>query len=47
MPIVNHKPAARGVSTLMYVGDAEPPPSPFPVLKIAVAVAIAWVLLRR
>ncbi len=47
MKIVHHKPAARGVSQLMYVGDAEPPPMPFSLKAVAVAIALGWFLFRR
>lgn len=47
MRIISHKPAARGVSQLMYVGDAEPPRTAPSILTIAVVAAIAWVVLRR
>lgn len=49
MQIVNHKPAARGVSQLMYVGDdqaADPAPVSLPV-KLAIAVGILWLLFGR
>jgi hypothetical protein len=44
--IVHHKPAARGVSQLMYVGDADLPTLPIQI-KVAIAIAIGWFLLRR
>lgn len=56
MQIVHHKPAARGVSQLMYVGDAEyadypwgselPPSWRTPVKLIAV-LGVCWLLFRR
>jgi hypothetical protein len=50
MQIVHHKPAARGVSQLMYVGDDQAVEGvttslSMPV-KVAIAVALGWLLLR-
>jgi len=46
MRIEHHKPAARGVNQLMYVGDdAATAPSGIPVLTIALVAAAAWLLL--
>lgn len=51
MQIVHHKPAARGVNQLMYVGDAEVTPALTPsgavIAKIALLAGLAWLLLRR
>lgn len=46
MQIVNHKPAARGVSQLMYVGDTESPALSTPI-KVALVLAVGWLLFRR
>jgi len=41
MQLVQHKPAARGVSQLMYVGDADTGPPPLSTgVKIAIIVGI-------
>lgn len=51
MQIVNHKPAARGVSQLMYVGDDQAVEHATGGLstpvKLAIAGALAWWLLFR
>lgn len=48
MQIIQHKPAARGVSQLMYVGDAETgAPALSTGVKIAIAIALGWLLLRK
>ncbi len=50
MQITHHKPAARGVSQLMYVGDDSAVESAtmlsWPV-KAALALGVAWLLLRK
>lgn len=46
MQIIQHKPAARGVSQLMYVGDVEVSAVPLGV-KIGIAIALGWLLLRK
>jgi hypothetical protein len=50
MQIVHHKPAARGVSQLMYVGDDQAVEGATSAIslpvKIAIAAAIGWLLLR-
>jgi hypothetical protein len=50
MRVVNHRPAARGVSQLMYVGDDHAVESAVSVstpVKIAVVIVIAWLVLGR
>lgn len=51
MQIVHHKPAARGVSQLMYVGDDQAVEGATAVLsmpvKVAIVVALGWLMLRR
>jgi hypothetical protein len=51
MEIVHHKPAARGVSQLMYVGDDQAVEGATLALstpvKIALAVVLGWLLLRK
>lgn len=47
MHLVKHKPAARGVSHLMYVGDAEVAPSIPTVVKVAIACVVAWFVFRK
>ena len=48
--ITHHKPAARGVSQLMYVGDDQATETalviPWPV-KAALALGVAWLLLGK
>jgi hypothetical protein len=44
--IVTHKPAARGVSQLMYVGDA-PAGGTSPLVIAAAIVVGAWLLFGR
>jgi len=46
MRVVKHKPAARGVSQLMYVGDADVAPAIPSIVKVAAVLAAAWLLLR-
>ena len=50
MQITHHKPAARGVSQLMYVGDDQALETattiPWP-LKAALALGITWLIFRR
>jgi len=51
MQITHHKPAARGVSQLMYVGDDQAvegatAPLSLPV-KLAIAAGVAWLLFGR
>lgn len=47
MNVPRHKPVARGVADLMYVGDVpvEQPGLPL-VAKIGIGLAVAWWLLR-
>ncbi len=49
MRLTHHKPAARGVNQLMYVGDdqaVESAASGMPAsVKVAVAVVVGWLLL--
>lgn len=47
MRIVKHKPAARGVSQLMYVGDADVAPAIPTAVKIAIGLVVGWWLLKR
>lgn len=48
MNIINHRPAARGVSQLMYVGDVDTSAHPLStVAKVALAALAAWLLLGR
>lgn len=50
MRITHHKPAARGVNQLMYVGDDQAVENAVSVLtpvKIAVLVAVGWLLFGR
>ncbi len=46
MQITHHKPAARGVNQLMYVGDVVDPPTVSP-LTVAIVLALGWFLLGR
>lgn len=51
MQITHHKPAARGVSQLMYVGDDQAvesatAPLSLPV-KLAIAAVLGWLLFSR
>jgi hypothetical protein len=46
MKVVQHRPAARGVNQLMYVGDA-PTDTKWPSLaRVGVVVAAVWLILR-
>lgn len=45
MQVIQHRPAARGVSQLMYVGDAEYSARPS-LIGLAIAAAASWLLLR-
>jgi len=45
--LVKHRPAARGVSHLMYVGDVDVGPTIPTAVKIAVAAVVAWLVFRR
>jgi hypothetical protein len=50
MQIVHHKPAARGVNQLMYVGDdqaVEGATSMSLPVKLAIAAVIAWLVLGK
>lgn len=47
MQIIQHKPAARGVNQLMYVGDADVSSGLSTGAKIAIAIALGWLLLRK
>jgi hypothetical protein len=47
MRVPTSPPAARGVSQLMYVGDAEVTSSLSTPVKIAIALAIGWLLFGR
>ena len=47
MQITHHKPAARGVNQLMYVGDVVDAPAISTPLKVALVLALGWLLLRR
>lgn len=46
MRIEHHKPVARGVDKLMYVGDVPPSYSSTSPLVIGAALLIGWLLLR-
>lgn len=50
MQVVQHKPAARGVNQLMYVGDDQAVESATALslpVKLAIAAAVAWLLFGR
>lgn len=47
MQITTNKAAARGVSQLMYVGDAEPATVLSTPVKVAIAAAALWFLFGR
>lgn len=46
MQVIQHRPAARGVSQLMYVGDVEYSARPPSLIGLAIAAAASWLLLR-
>ena len=47
MQVKHHRPVARGVSQLMYVGDvAEPTEAPW-WAKVAVAALALWLVTRK
>lgn len=50
MDIIQHKPAARGVNQLMYVGDDQATESSYSLtlpVKVAIALAAAWLLFGK
>lgn len=50
MQVIQHKPAARGVTQLMYVGDDQAVESATSLslpVKVALVVALGWLLLGR
>ena len=47
MQITRHKPAVRGVSQLMYVGDVDDRPMVINVGPLAIAALLAWLILRK
>ncbi len=50
MDIIQHKPVARGVNQLMYVGDDQAVEGPYTLtlpVKVAIALAAAWLLFGK